>query len=158
MPLGCLTLPTGDDDDDDDDGDDSGEGASDGSGAGDPGEGGSSGETTTSGGGSCDPSAFVDYTYWTPNGVVIDGQSVFYQVKLSSDGTYQKEMMIGTSNLWCDHGTWQMPDCGTVEFQSACDGNVLQQSFSSDGSTMVLEGIEMEYYEYGTFLCGPTEC
>ena len=120
---------------------------------------GAAGGVGSGGGGSCDPSLFMDLVYGDPNGISVDGELVFHQVKFSSDGSYQREMIIGISgaSFWCDWGTWSMADGCVVQFQSSC-GASMDQSISSDGSTMVLNGVNLHFTEFEIWSCAPTEC
>ena len=131
-----------------------GEGATSGSGGS-----GAAGGVGSGGGGSCDPSLFMDLVYGDQNGIVVDGELVFHQVKFSSDGSYQREMIIGisASSFWCDWGTWSMADGCVVQFQSQC-GASMEESISSDGSTMVLNGVNLQYNEFEIWSCAPTKC
>ena len=159
-PLGCLDMFPGGDDDDDDDGaggetagNGNGNGSS-GEGAGDTGEGGSTNDPTTTGGGSCDTSVFVDAHWETPWGV--NGEAIYYDVLMRSDGSYQRQHIVGGS-LYCEHGTWVGAACGSLEF-SPCNGPVYEMSWGYDGGYFYLQDVEFTYQEFGVFNCGETEC
>ncbi len=140
---------------------DSGAGGTDGdSGAGgtggDSGAGGTGGDTGAGGsGGSCD-ATFADIHWTTPNCPSL----VCYDTLLSSDGTYRKQRIVlggGSSTLFCEHGTWQMLDCGTLDFVP-CKGDPYQQSWSHSPGVFKLQGVQYEEDSFGTFNCGPNDC
>lgn len=140
----------------------SGAGASGGAGAagGSGGAGASGVGGSGSGGGmSCDPALFMDVIYWTPNGVIVDGETVVHQVRFASDGSYQREMIIGFTgtNFWCDWGAWSINDQCVVELESECVAPY-NDVLTSDGSTVIINGIEMEYSDLDVWSCAATEC
>jgi hypothetical protein len=132
---------------------------------GDPGVGGTGGDSGTAGtggdpgvggtGGSCD-AAFADSHWTTPS----CPSSVCYDTLLSSDGTYRKQRIVitgGNVTLFCEHGTWQMLDCATLDFVP-CKGDPYQQSWSHSPGVFELQGVGYVEDSSGIFNCGPNDC
>lgn len=103
-----------------------------------------------SGGGSCDTSVFAD-VYWSDTSTCL---SVCHDTQLRSDGTYQKRL-ITTSPVarFCEHGTWQALDCGTIQFTNACTGASYTQPWSYSPGVFVLESVTYTPDSIG-FDCG----
>ena len=105
-----------------------------------------------SGGGSCDTSVFAD-AFWSDTSTCL---SVCHDTQLRSDGTYQKRRITITTNpivSFCEHGTWQALDCGTIQFTNACTGASYTQPWSYSPGVFVLESVTYTPDSIG-FDCG----
>ena len=105
----------------------------------------------------CEPTALLGRVW------EFSSNNTFFFLVLEADGTYRRETDAPPSNVFCEHGTWTVPSCGVIEFQT-CRGAIEQRTWTAGTSdhAFVLDqstyGVSSLSEELAFLFCDVDEC